>query len=279
MITRYEHHLNIKTNKLEPFELHCLENKFDTPCNWHKNIELIYITDGDGAIRYGTEEYALKKGDLVIVNSGVIHHLYSHTGFDYYYLIIDDEFCESNGINIEKYEFEKITNEKETVRIFLEVAELIKKDSQKKNIDDMLAVPILRRAVLSLMIDLCKKHINNAGEYARKRDRSEEHVKKTLSYINENFKGAINLEDLAKNVGVTKYHLSREFKKYTGDTIFTYINIMRCKNAEFCILEGMSVAEAAYESGFETISYFSCTYKKVMGIHPSKVKKHRTESN
>lgn len=278
MITRYEHHLQIKTNKLEPFILHYLINRFDSPCNWHKNIEIVFITKGEGFIRYGTDEYELCEGDLVVINSGAIHHLYSDTGFDYYCIIIDDEFCEGNGIDIEKYEFEKITRDEETVRVFLEAAQMLKNEILKKNGDDRLSIPKVRRAMLSFMIELCEKHIVNDGEKVKKKDRSEEHIKKALSYINENFKSPITLEELAEYVGISKYHLSREFKKYTGETIFTYTNIIRCRNAEICILDGMKVSDAAYASGFETISYFSGTYRKLMGIHPSKVKKQRYDN-
>lgn len=277
MITRFEHHLQLKTNRLEPFILHCLINRFDSPCNWHKNIEIIYILKGEGYIRYGTEEYALREGDLVAVNSGSIHHLYSNTGFDYYCIIIDDDFCENNGIDVEKCEFEKITRDEETVRVFLEAAEMMKDEILKKNSDDRLAVPKVRRAMLSFMIQLCEKHLVNYNESQKKRDRSEEHVKKALSYINDNFKSNITLESISAAVGISKFHLSREFKKYTGETVFTYTNIIRCRNAEVCILDGMSVSDAAYASGFETMSYFSGMYKKVMGVAPSKVKKRRGE--
>ena len=277
MITRFEHHLQLKTNKLEPFKLHYLINRFDSPCNWHKNIEVIYITKGEGFIRYGTDEYALREGDLVIINSGSIHHLYSNTGIDYYCIIIDDEFCENNGIDIETYEFDKITRDEETASVFLEVAEMMKNEILKKNGDDRMAIPKVRRGMLSLMITLCEKHMIDDDENAKKKDRSEEHIKKALSYINENFNKNITLESLAQAVGISKYHLSREFKKFTGETIFTYTNIIRCRNAEICILDGMSVSDAAYASGFETMSYFSGTYKKLMGIHPSKVKKRRAE--
>lgn len=280
MITRYEHHLEIKAKKLEPFTLHHFTNLFDSPCNWHKNVEMILVLNGEGFIRYGTEEYSLSSGDFVIINSGVIHHLHSKTGFEYYCLIIDDEFCESNGIDVEKYEFEKLTVDEETVRVFLEAVELLKaeKNKKEKGKGEELDVPRLRRAMLSVMIELCEKHAANHGDGIKKRYKEEEHIKNALLYLNENFKSAITLEGVAKHVGITKYHLSREFKKYTGETIFTYTNILRCRNAEVCILEGMNVSDAAYASGFETISYFSCTYKRLMGEYPSKVKKQRLEN-
>jgi AraC-like DNA-binding protein len=40
--------------------------------------------------------------------------------------------------------------------------------------------------------------------------------------------------------------------------------------------EGMSVTEAAFECGFESLSYFSRTYKKIMGVSPSKNKSSGT---
>ena len=38
------------------------------------------------------------------------------------------------------------------------------------------------------------------------------------------------------------------------------------------LAEGKTVTEAAYESGFESLSYFSRRYKRIMGISPSKNK-------
>ena len=63
--------------------------------------------------------------------------------------------------------------------------------------------------------------------------------------------------------------MSRDFKKYTGNTVFEYINISRCKTAATLIASGMSVSAAANECGFENLSYFSRTYKKYMGKLPS----------
>ncbi len=110
--------------------------------------------------------------------------------------------------------------------------------------------------------------INNSG-IARNPSSSEQYVKRVLDRLNGNCTEHISLEELAKDCGITKYHLARAFKRYTGQTLFTYINIMRCKKAELCIRDGMSITEAAYECGFESLSYFSRTYKKLMGASPS----------
>lgn len=41
--------------------------------HWHKEMEIIYIDRGSGLARLNRETLRLKKGDLLIVNSGVLH--------------------------------------------------------------------------------------------------------------------------------------------------------------------------------------------------------------
>ena len=93
-----------------------------------------------------------------------------------------------------------------------------------------------------------------------------------MVHINENYTNPIGLEKISEIMGINKSYLSREFKKYTGQTVHTYINLVRCKKAEQCISDGMTVTEAAMECGFETLSYFSRTYKKLMNASPSEIK-------
>lgn len=90
-----------------------------------------------------------------------------------------------------------------------------------------------------------------------------------LEYLNENYTQSITLDELARLCGITKCHLAREFKRYTGQTVLTYVNSLRCQLAGLCISEGLSVTEAAYKSGFESLSYFSRVYKRLMGVPPS----------
>ena len=75
---------------------------------------------------------------------------------------------------------------------------------------------------------------------------------------------------IAAMCGITKYHLAREFKRITGQTVLTYLNALRCKKAQLLLSEGKTVTEAAFESGFESLSYFSRTYKRIMGAPPSR---------
>lgn len=263
----YENHFDIKKDRLCPFKLHKATNSLSVPCNWHTNIEILLVTQGTGMIQYGTRHETLAVGDMIAVNSGVLHRPYSQTGIGYYCLIIDEGFCKENGLDVTVLHLEEKFRDREAEGLYMDVVDKMR---GYKNDRTPLSGAVLRSAVLSLLIFLCLKHTQseNVGG-TEKSSPVEKHIRRALEYLNERYTQAITLDELAHLCGITKCHLAREFKRYTGQTVFTYINSLRCQLAELCISEGLSVTEAAYKSGFESLSYFSRVYKRLMGVPPS----------
>ena len=266
---RYEHHTAIQQDKRCPFKFDTSEHLHDTICNWHRNIEILLVFEGMGAIQYGCEELPLRPNDVVIVNSGIFHRLYSESGISFHYVIIDESFCAENGLETRSRQFETHFQDPRTEALCLTAQALFR--AYRQNPAPLQAAK-LRRGVLDILIDLCENHTERADGKCKEGHPSEEYVRKALDYINCHFKKPLSLEGIAAVCGITKYHLAREFKRYTGQTVLTYVNMLRCENAAFCLANGMTVAEAAYASGFESSSYFSRTYKKLMGHSPSRQK-------
>lgn len=269
MDTRYEHHMSIRKNRLCPFLLNTVLHTSGSPCNWHRNIELILITEGTGSIRYDSELIPLSLGDIVVVGPDVIHQLHSESGFSYRYLIIDEIFSEENGIDTATLDFSPRFSDDVTAGLFCLAADayIAYEASQIGT-----SAARLRRAVLDLLIDLVERHSRPKEEKQSDAAHGEEYIKRVLEHLNSEFTSHITLDALASLARVSKFHLVREFKRYTGYTIMTYINILRCKRAEVAISEGMTITEAAMDAGFESLSYFSRTYKRLMGTSPSSLK-------
>ena len=53
--------------------------------HWHKEMEIICIDQGSGLARLNRETLRLKEGDLLIVNSGVLHGIKSDSRHILYY--------------------------------------------------------------------------------------------------------------------------------------------------------------------------------------------------
>ena len=265
MQTTHESHRDIKKNKLCPFKVLSVRKTGIGICNWHTNPEIILITDGSGTVQYGGETLKIKKGDTVIVNSGALHCFFSDGTMDFIGIIIDDDFCKENGISPESLDFERIVNDSRAEELVRLCAAIIGQYQDKR--EPILAAKA-RAQILELLVFLAEGHSKKALENAQAKNQSEEYVKRIIGHLIDNYTDSVTLEGLAALCGITKFHLARVFKHYTRETIFTYLNALKCKNAQKCLEKGMSVTETATRCGFESVSYFSRTYKRVMGTTP-----------
>ena len=80
----------------------------------------------------------------------------------------------------------------------------------------------------------------------------------------------LSVSSLASNAGVSEAYFRREFKACFGASPIEYIRTIRTEHAKMLLRSGLySVSETALESGFDSISYFSSTFKKLCGITPT----------
>ena len=88
-------------------------------------------------------------------------------------------------------------------------------------------------------------------------------------YINEYIDKTITLDILAKKFFISKYHLCRVFKEYSGVSAHSYINYKRVMYAKQLIDSGELASVAAYKVGFGDYSAFYRAYVRILGISPT----------
>lgn len=237
--------------------------------NWHENIELLYCLSGEGTIRCGTEIQPFLPGDLYVVNHDLTHCVYSDTAVLYRCLIIDNTFLRSNGIPTPIYFQPLIRDDR-----FGELLAHLAKSYTCHGAGKPYAVPDIRHTVLSILLLLCREFALDAFPDAT--PAADEYVKNAIVYIRKNLASPITLDSVAEAVGVSKYHLSRSFKAVTGKTIIEMTNIIRCTEAKRLLENGASVSTAATTCGYENLSYFSRTFRRIFNRLPSEfhLKKH-----
>ncbi|MBR5307221.1 MAG: helix-turn-helix transcriptional regulator [Clostridia bacterium] len=262
---KYEHHAMRRLfGSVCPFKVEFDTAEPDSMANWHKNPEIIYITDGDGTVQCGAQCYNAKKGDIFVINTDIIHNVCSNGNMGYYFIIIDEGFCRNNGIEAESYRFRNPVSDDDAERVVKRITDIY---GSRETENPKLCAAKLRTAVMELLVRLCE----NYAEYVAESEtvgNSDMYVRKAMVYISENYSRRIVTEDIAKSLGITKFHLAREFRKHTGETVISHINKVRCTKARQMINGGYSVTVAAMECGFESVSYFSQKFKKIMGISP-----------
>ncbi|MUU78945.1 helix-turn-helix domain-containing protein [Winogradskyella endarachnes] len=82
--------------------------------------------------------------------------------------------------------------------------------------------------------------------------------------------GIPSIEDIANKLSVSKRYLSDTLKSETGKTTTEHLQLFLINEAKNILLKpNISIAEVAYELGFEYPQYFSRLFKKKEGISPS----------
>ena len=98
----------------------------------------------------------------------------------------------------------------------------------------------------------------------------KEVIKKVVDYIERNLEEEINLDNISKNIGYSKFHLNRVFTEQTGITIYKYLQNRRLTiAAENLVKTDKSIIQIAYEAGYDTQQSFSFAFKQVY-LYPPK---------
>lgn len=88
-------------------------------------------------------------------------------------------------------------------------------------------------------------------------------------YISDHFMELQTLEEIAKQLYMTKYHLCHVFKKQTGMTVISYINTLRIQQACLFLHDTLDpIDQISVKCGFQSPSYFNRVFKKLMGCTP-----------
>jgi len=103
--------------------------------------------------------------------------------------------------------------------------------------------------------------------------REQERMDAIYRYTEEHYQAKVNVNEVAALVHLTTAAFCRYFRKVTLMTFTDFLNQYRINQAKKMLLQDKNVTESCYESGFENLSYFNKTFKKVCGENPSQFRK------
>ena len=255
----YENHLFEKELPII-FHLDHLEKRKRCINNWHENLELIYCIEGEGDAVINSKHVSLKKGNMLIINSGDIHYITAESApISYYCLIISAAFLQEYGMGVEHISFcERVMDD--SCGIFFDkiVKELTEREPYYQ--------AVVKGEIISYIAELCRKHTTE-----KRKNVNNNCIKQGIIYIREHFMESLDVETIATYAGFSRYYFSRQFKEVTGMTVMQYVTFLRCRHARELLEEGVSVSRTAIECGFTELSYFTKVFKRQYGILPSKI--------
>ena len=124
--------------------------------------------------------------------------------------------------------------------------------------------------IFRLAAEFCAEAAQSA--LSLKATRHSKYVVKAREYVEENYADCdLSLNSAAAHVGINSSYLSTLFKNETRESFIDFINRLRIRKAkELLDNTFISVKEAGYAVGFNTIHNFIRTFKKFEGTTPGK---------
>jgi len=100
----------------------------------------------------------------------------------------------------------------------------------------------------------------NLGEYNK--------IRPVIQFIHKNIDADLSLDIISKNFYMSKYYLGSLFKKATGLALNEYIINYRIMTARELLKKDIPVSIAGEKVGFNNVSHFIRTFKKLTGLSP-----------
>lgn len=100
----------------------------------------------------------------------------------------------------------------------------------------------------------------------------EQLIKKAIDYVEQNIASpSLSVEDLSRNLGMSRVHLYKKLMTITGRPPIEFIRVIRLKRAAQLLTDpAQNVADVAYAVGFNNPKYFTKYFKEEFGVLPSK---------
>ncbi|MCU0339891.1 MAG: AraC family transcriptional regulator [Spirosomaceae bacterium] len=247
--------------------------------HFHPEVELVYIENADGTRHVGTHISRYEHSDLVLIGPHVPHLNFDYgvkTDYEKIVLHVREEFFKESVANIPELSavlalfdrsrygvaFDKATQ--------TEVGEWLKHLPFLSHFEQFLQVlKIFQRLAQSTKTTLLHlKPVEN--QYTKK---EQERLRKVYQLIDEQHHRKIEIEEVAQMCHLTKAAFCRYFKKLTRLTFTEFLNHYRVNQAKKLLLQDKNVTETCFECGFESLSYFNRTFKKITNENPLSFKK------
>lgn len=120
-------------------------------------------------------------------------------------------------------------------------------------------------ALIGAVGDLLRAHGGVSGPHS---SREPHAVRRARDILGSSLEQKITLQELADTVGLSQYHLLRQFKRQTGVPPHVFRTQRRVEHARILIRQGMPLAEVAQATGFTDQAHFTNTFKLYTGATP-----------
>ena len=260
------------------------------PLHWHKELQLCLILTGRVRFSINQKEVEAGAGDVIFINSQVIHSATSISNdeeeasyccINFAYEMVGGfhgSLMERNFVlpflRNEQNDFLLISEKSEEGLLeeisskMLHIRKLFKETEPERYFD------IFAELVL-IWKELARWLHKTEDQPSTRRPEDYETSREVISYIEKNLGEKLTLDLIAKEVCLSKWECSRRFKRIAGESVWSYlISARMTKAVELLLYSRKSVERIGFEVGFPNVNLFIRQFKKEFRTTPGQFRKN-----
>lgn len=244
----------------------------NTFLHWHKELEFVYMINGELDAKIGGKDIRINSGDFYFCNSEEIHITSAPDDkktVKYVVVLLSYDYMRAYHKNIDRFQF-KINDDNKTA-----IADLLKEVARIKESDNQYKELSLKIALLEIYRYLLK-NCTEEKENMLPSNVPENFIyaKQAIEYVEQNYKNNISMKDAADLVGLSPTYFSKYFKTVADVSFIRYLNLVRLEHAlNDMLYDNQNVTNAAMNNGFANVKSFIELCKKTYGCTPTEYKK------
>jgi len=269
------HEKNLVEHSFPFVTLDSPKKPFWFPLHWHEQIEIVYVLKGSLKAQVNGKIWDAVEGDIFVLDTGLIHGFTDpsptstvrifHIGRD----VFDDPLEAVFAIG------PRIRQDDPAYSRFKDLLMILTEEYQAKKPGYRFII----KAKLFEIATLILRDMEKNGELPVMKNINERHhtqyLERVFSFIYSHYDDPeLKLDDAARDVGLSKYYLSRFLKMRTGLGFHEHLARARLGKAKQLIAQSdMAILDIAYRCGFQSLATFNRSFKDYTGTNPSAYRK------
>ncbi|MFC5649368.1 helix-turn-helix domain-containing protein [Paenibacillus solisilvae] len=256
-------------------------NDFQMGFHTHETNEIMYVISGVCRVDTEDQSIAMRKGDLILLNSGVTHRLIVAEGpcrmlnVEFIFTACGSilpsmkQLAESNGVLKEllQREYSYIV-----MRDPSDVYHTLKSLVMELDNGGTNNVSMTHLLVSQLIVRVARLAAEEAKDSAVRQ--IDSYVRRAMEYMHQHYDCDIQAKDIAAAVNLHPVYLQRIFKSNMNLTLTEYLAEIRVEKAKMLLARtDVPIIEIADYVGLNSRQYFSALFKKHTGYSPAAYRK------
>lgn len=245
----------------------------DVELHHHDFFEVYFLIAGDVTYLIDSKIVHVMPGDLLLISPQELHQVCIQpemSAYERYVLWVDPAVIrrlstENSNLflGLEPGHNQLRLNRQDRSR----VQNLLEALHQESDSSDY-GADLLRESLLTQLLVTINRLVSQQGSWIDEDSHTNRAVAQVVGYVNLHYGEPITLDHLAAQFFVSKYHLSREFSRQMGISIYHYIQKKRLLIARQLLDQGKRPNEVYCLCGFNDYTCFYRAFKSEYGISP-----------